>query len=78
MHAGLRWDFAGRKASLQLKANDLFNSMEGNVDVALRNQGQNMDMHSNNYSRSLLLTFTYRFGGYKAKPHKPVDTSRFR
>lgn len=78
VHAGLRWDFAGGKASLQLKANDIFNSMEGNIDVTLRNQGQNMDIHSNNYSRSLLLSFAYRWGGYKAKPVKQVDTSRFR
>ena len=78
IHTGLRWDFAGRKASLQLKATDLFNSMQGNLDVSLRNRGQDMDMHSNAYSRSIRLTFTYQFGGYKARQRKEVDTSRFR
>lgn len=78
LHAGLRWNFANQKASLQLKANDIFNSMQGNVDVTLRNRGQYMDMHVNSYSRSVLLSFTYKFGGYKEKQHKKVDTSRFK
>lgn len=78
LHAGLRWEFANQKASLQLKANDIFNSMEGDVDVTLRNRGQYMDMHVNSYSRSVLLSFTYKFGGYKERQHKKVDTSRFK
>ena len=78
INTGIRWNFANKKASLQLKANDLFNSMEGDVDITLRNKGQYMDMHSNNYSRNITLSFTYKFGGYKEKKHKQVDTSRFK
>ena len=78
VHAGVRWNFANKKASIQLKANDLFNSMEGDVNVALRNKGQYMDMHVNSYSRNITLSFTYKFGGYKEKQHKQVDTSRFK
>lgn len=78
INTGIRWNFANQKASLQLKANDLFNSMEGDVDITLRNKGQYMDMHSNNYSRNIMLSFTYKFGGYKEKKHKQVDTSRFK
>lgn len=78
INTGVRWSFAKQKASLQLKANDLFNSMEGNMDITLRNKGQYMDMHSNNYSRNITLSFTYKFGGYKEKEHKQVDTSRFK
>ena len=78
INAGLRWNFANRKASVQLKANDVFNSMEGDVDVKLRNKGQYIDMHHNGYSRNVLLSFTYKFGGYKEKEHKKVDTSRFK
>lgn len=78
INTGIRWNFANQKASLQLKANDLFNSMEGDVDITLRNKGQYMDMHSNNYSRNITLSFTYKFGGYKEKKHKQVDTSRFK
>lgn len=37
-----------------------------------------MDMHTNNYSRNITLSFTYKFGGYKEKQHKPIDTSRFK
>ena len=78
IHTGIRWNFANQKASIQVKANDLFNSMEGNIDVTLRNKGQYMDMHTNNYSRNITLSFTYKFGGYKEKQHKPIDTSRFK
>ena len=78
MNAGVRWNFAGSKACIRLKANDIFNSMEGNLDLTLRNKGQYMDMHSNNYSRNILLSFTYKFGGYKEKERKKVDTSRFK
>lgn len=78
LHAGLRWNFANGKASLQLKANDIFNSMQGNVDVSLRNRGQYMDMHVNSYSRNVLVSFIYKFGGYKEKQYKEVDTSRFK
>lgn len=78
INTGVRWNFANQKASLQLKVNDLFNSMEGDVDITLRNKGQYMDMHSNNYSRNITLSFTYKFGGYKEKKHKQVDTSRFK
>ena len=35
IHTGIRWNFANQKASIQVKANDLFNSMEGNIDVTL-------------------------------------------
>lgn len=78
INAGLRWNFANQKASIQLKANDLFNSMEGDVDVTLRNKGQYMDMHTNSHSRNIIFSFTYKFGGYKEKQHKKVDTSRFK
>ncbi|MCD7926703.1 MAG: TonB-dependent receptor family protein [Bacteroides sp.] len=78
IHAGLRWNFGNQKAYIQLKAHDIFNSMEGDVDVKLRNRGQYMDMHTNSYSRNIMLSFVYKFGGYKEKQHKQVDMSRFK
>lgn len=78
LNAGVRWSFANQKASIQLRANDVFNSMQGDIDVTLRNRGQYMDMNSNSYSRNVLLSFIYKFGGYKEKEHKKVDTSRFK
>ena len=78
VNAGLRWNFANQKAGLILKANDIFNSMQGNIDITLRNRGQYMDMHNNSYSRHIMLTFNYIFGGYKKKKHEVVDTSRFK
>lgn len=78
VNAGLRWNFANQKAGLILKANDIFNSMQGNIDITLRNRGQYMDMHNNSYSRHIMLTFNYIFGGYKEKKHEVVATSRFK
>ena len=78
VNAGIRWNSANQKAGLVLKADDIFNSMQGNIDIKLRNRGQYMDMHNNSYSRHIMLTFSYKFGSYKEKKHEAVDTSRFK
>lgn len=74
--AALRYTFAGDKAMLQLKGTDLFNGMN-HLDIESRNGTQHFDMHVKNYARSLTVSFSYRFGGYKKKEAKEVDTSRF-
>ena len=76
MDAALRYTFAGDKAMLQLKGTDLFNGMN-HLDIESRNGTQHFDMHVKNYARSLTVSFSYRFGGYKKKEAKEVDTSRF-
>lgn len=39
--------------------------------------GQHIDMDSGAYTRAFTIHFAYRFGGYKEKTRKKVDTSRF-
>ena len=73
--AALRYTFAKDKAMLQLKGRDLFNTM--NPKTKVRNGAQHLDMNTKSYMQSITLSFSYRFGGYKKKEVKEVDTSRF-
>lgn len=73
--AGLKWTFASQKAELKLNAADIFNS--ANPDVLINYKGQNLVIRQKINSRRISLSFTYKFGGYKPKEHKEVDTSRF-
>lgn len=75
MNSALRWSFAGDKAMLQLKGTDLFNGL--NPKTSIRSGQQYVDMKVKSYHRSLMLSFSYKFNGYKKKEMKEVDTSRF-
>lgn len=74
--AGLRWNFANDKLSLSVHCYDIFDT--GMPATKVRFKGQNLNMDSGFYSRAFTLHFSYRFGGYKKKEIKGVDTSRFR
>lgn len=76
INSALRWSFAGDKAMLQLKGTDLFNSM--NPQTRIRHYTQYADMKVKPFHQSLMLSFSYKFNGYKKKETKEVDTSRFR
>ena len=73
--AALRYTFAKDRAMLQLKGRDIFNTM--NPKTRVRNGAQYLDMNTKSYLQSVTLSFSYRFGGYKKKEVKEVDTSRF-
>lgn len=73
--AALRYTFAKDRAMLQLKGSDIFNTM--NPKTRVRNEAQYLDMNTKSYLQSITLSFSYRFGGYKKKEVKKVDTSRF-
>ena len=73
--AGLKWNFANDRISLSARCNDLFDT--GMPKTQVRFKGQNLDMNSGFYSRAFILHLSYRFGGYKKKEMKEVDTSRF-
>ncbi len=73
--AGLKWIFASQKAELKLNATDIFRS--ANPDVVINYKGQNLMIKQKLDNRRISLSFTYKFGGYKSKEHKTVDTSRF-
>lgn len=74
--AGIKWLFANDKAELRLKANDIFNSWSPDY-LTMKYNSQNLRMHIVPDSRYITLSFTYKFGGYKEKKRKDVDTSRF-
>lgn len=73
--AGLKWDFANDKISLSARCNDILNT--GIPKIKVRFKGQYLDMNTDFYSRAFTMHFVYRFGGYKKKEIKKVDTSRF-
>ena len=73
--AGLKWGFANDRMSLSARCNDILNT--GMPKTKVRFKGQDLDMNSAFYSRAFTLNLSYRFGGYKKKHLKEVDTSRF-
>lgn len=46
-------------------------------DMKMHYANQNLDMDNFRDSRAFILSFSYKFGGYKSKLKKDVDTSRF-
>lgn len=74
--AGLKWQFAGDRATLLLKYANIFqSSVPRKVEI---NQGNQFSrMHKIDDTRCLSLSFIWKFGGYKSKEYKKVDTSRF-
>lgn len=73
--AGVKWSFAKNKMSLSARCSDLFNT--GMPKLKVRFKGQYLNMNGTAYSRAFTLHFSYRFGGYKKKEIRNVDTSRF-
>lgn len=73
--AGAKWNFAGGKGTLGCFYNDIFNSTIGKMTMDYK--GQYLVEDNNMYTRNFTLSLTYRFGGYKKKDSKGVDTSRF-
>lgn len=73
--AGIKWTFAQQKAELRLKGADLFNSWSPNMVMIYADQNLKMNIIPD--SRTINLSFSYKFGGYKGKNRKKVDTSRF-
>lgn len=74
--AGIRWTFDNDKAELSLKATDMFNSWYPK-DLDLNYKTQNLKMRMIPDSRRISISFTYKFGGFKKKEYKEVDSSRF-
>ncbi|MDF9830755.1 outer membrane beta-barrel family protein [Parabacteroides sp. PF5-6] len=75
LDAGLKYIFAGEKASLTLTAYDIFETgIPKTIEINHGNQWSRINDMNN--LRYVQLAFSYKFGGYKAKQHKAVDTSR--
>lgn len=74
--AGIKWIFDNDKAELSLKATDMFNSWYPK-DLDLIYKTQNLKMHMVPDSRRISVSLIYKFGGFKKKEYKEVDSSRF-
>ncbi len=73
--AGAKWNFAKGKGTLSCYYNDIFNSTIG--DMKMNYRGQHLINKNDFHLRNFTLSIAYRFGGYKKKEEKKVDTSRF-
>lgn len=73
--AGVTWTFDKGRAKLIIKGNDLFNSTTPTVNTNYKGQLSRMNITPD--SRTLNISFIYRFGGFKEKEKKEIDTSRF-
>lgn len=76
LNAALRYTFAKGKAQFTLKCDDIFNT--STISPRIRFGRQNV---TNDYlvtTRMFGVSFNYKFGGYKEKERKEVDTSRFK
>ena len=73
--AGLKWTFANDKAVLSMNYNNIFRSnMPRSIEIRTADQFSRMK----NLEYSFLnVAFSWKFGGYKDKQHKKIDTSRF-
>lgn len=75
LNAALRISFAGGKALLTLRCNDIFETAQ--ISPRIRFAMQNVTNHYAAF-REFGVSFTYKFGGYKEKNRESVDTSRFK
>lgn len=75
--AGVRWAFARNNAEIRLKVDDIFNSWFPDK-WSMKQDKQNLNMHVIPDSRNISLSFTFKFGNFKERQHKNIDTSRFK
>lgn len=73
--AGVKWQFGKKRCcELTLKCDDIFNTW--NPDLRINTSGQDFRLKVHDMTRSLMLTFVWKFNGFKPKDTS-VDTSRF-
>lgn len=75
LNLGLRWQFWKKQAILHVFCNDIFETSVINPRIDYKGQWLRMDFSC---YREFGVSLTVKFGGYKAKAEKTVDTSRFR
>lgn len=73
---GVKWSFLHDKATVVLKASDLFNESIPDMNVNYAGQQFTLDLLPD--SRCVTISFNYSFGSYKKKESKRIDTSRFK
>lgn len=75
LSSSLTWAFDKDRARLIFKADDIFNTRTPRASIDYK--GQKSTLNAFRDTRTVSLSFVYRFGGYKEKERKEVDTSRF-
>jgi len=75
LSTGVTWSFAQERAKIIFKGTDFFKTNTPNASIDYMGQKSSLDAPRD--TRSFSLSFVYRFGGYKEKDRKEVDTSRF-
>ncbi len=75
VNAGLKWTSVNEKAQLSLRGNDIFRTGLPNTIVDYKGQRSRMQVMQD--TQALVLSFTYKFGGFKKAKEVNVDTSRF-
>ena len=75
LSAAATWTFSKERAKLILKGNDLLNTRMPFASIDYK--GQKSTIAGSRDTRFVSLSFIYRFGEYKEKEKKEVDTSRF-
>ncbi len=75
LSTSLTWTFDKERAKLILKADDVFNTRTPVASINYK--GQKSTLNAFRDTRAVSLSFIYRFGGFKDKERKEVDTSRF-
>ena len=71
--AGMKWTFFDGLAELRIKGTDLFNSWS--PDLIMKYQTQDLRLNMIPDSRSITVSFTFKFGGYN-KTHEDMNKSR--
>ena len=75
LNAALSWKpLSNDKLQVKAYCNDIFKTADNYVHDNYKGQYVINEIHNN---RTFGVSLTYRFGGYKAKQHEEVDTSRF-
>lgn len=75
LSAGLTWTFNNDRAKIILKADDMFYTRTPYANIDFK--GQKSKLKTVQDTRSVYISFIYRFGGYKDRESTGVDTSRF-
>lgn len=75
LSSGITWTFDKQRAEIILKADDIFNARTPIASIDYK--GQKSSLNAFRDTRSISVSFVYRFGGYKDIERKEVDTSRF-
>lgn len=74
--AGIKWISRNKNCEINLKINDAFNSWSPK-NLVMHYKAQDYKLIMQPDSRSLSISFSYKFGGFKNRRMRDIDTQRF-